>query len=124
MEFTAVEIDEAVTSLAYKYVLLPKKIKVRVFTADAGSFLEWHEGSYDMICSDVFVGDLIPEDLESIEALEAMRDLLNPGGILLYNLKFRDEVFLKVFPKGGFLDVDGNWMFVSNMAMFPGVSTV
>jgi spermidine synthase len=134
MEFTAVEIDEAVTSLAYKYVLSPKKIKVQVFTADAGSFLEWHEGSYDMICSDVFVGDLIPEDLESLESLEAMRDLLNPGGVLLYNrlsrykqdvaknLKFRDEVFLKVFPGGGILDVDGNWMFVSNMALFPGDS--
>ncbi len=130
LEFTAVEIDEAVTSLAYRYVLSPKKIKVQVFTADAGSFLEWHEGKYDMICSDVFVGDRIPEQLETEEALTAIRDLLNPGGILLYNrlsrykpdiaknLKFRDEVFLKVFPDGGFLDVGGNWMFVNNLSAF------
>ena len=130
MDFTAVEIDEVVTKLAFDYVLTPKKIKVQVFTADAASFLEWHEGSYDMICSDVFVGDRIPDELQSKEALLAMRDLLNPGGILLYNrlnrykpdtvknLKFLDEVFLKVFPEGGYFDVGGNWMFVSNLAAF------
>jgi len=132
MEFTAVEIDEAVTQLAYKYVLAPKKINVQVFTADAASFLEWHEEKYDIICSDVFRGDRITDELETLEALEAMRDMLNPGGLLLYNrlsryksdiaknLKFRDEVFLKAFPEGGFLDVDGNWMFVSPISVFAG----
>jgi spermidine synthase len=130
MEFTAVEIDEAVTQLAYKYVLSPKKINVQVFTADAASFLEWHEEKYDIICSDVFMGDRIPDELETLEALEGMRDMLNPGGLILYNrlsryksdiaknLIFKDEVFLKVFPEGGFLDVDGNWMFVSPLAAF------
>lgn len=130
MEFTAVEIDEMVASLAYQYVLGPKKINVQVFTTDAASFLDWHEDSYDLICSDVFTGDLIPADLESMDALTAMRDMLNPGGLLLYNrlhrhkqdaednLKFRDQVFLKVFPKGGYLDVGGNWMFVNTMSSF------
>jgi spermidine synthase len=130
MEFTAVEIDELVTKLAFEYVLTPKKINVQVFTADAASFLEWHEGQYDMICSDVFVGDLIPEDLESMEALSAMESMLKPGGLLLYNrlsryksdiqknIKFRDKVFLKVFPDGGYLDVEGNWMFVNDLSAF------
>lgn len=130
MEFTAVEIDEVVTHLAYTYVLSPKKINVQVFTADAGSFLEWHEGKYDLICSDVFAGDKIPEELETLEALSAMRHMLRPGGILLYNrlsryntdiaknLIFREEVFLKVFPAGGYLDLNGNWMFVSDLSAF------
>ncbi len=130
MEFTAVEIDEVVTKLAFEYVLKPKNIKVQVFTADAAAFLGWNHGKYDMICSDVFVGDQIPEDLETEDALTAMRDMLNPGGILLYNrlsrykpdimksLKFRDQVFLKIFPQGGYLDVGGNWMFVNNLAVF------
>ncbi|MDQ3017336.1 MAG: methyltransferase domain-containing protein [Bacteroidota bacterium] len=128
--FTAVEIDEIVTKLALEYVLRPKGIHVQVFTADASSFLEWHAGKYDMICSDVFVGDKIPKDLETEEALLSMKRLLKPKGLLLYNrlsrfrpdidisLKFRDEVFLKVFPDGGYLDVDGNWMFVNNIAAF------
>lgn len=130
IRFTAVEIDEVVVKLAYDYVLNPKGIKIEVFTADASSFLEWHHGKYDMICSDVFVGDAIPTGLQSLEALTAMKEMLLPGGLLLYNrlsrfkpdidksLKFRDEVFLKVFPKGGYLDVDGNWMFVNQRLAF------
>lgn len=130
IDFTAVEIDEAVTFLAHTYVLAPKKIDVHVFTADAGAFLDWHDGKYDMICSDVFVGDRIPDSLQTLEAVQAMSELLNPGGILLFNrlnrfpsdttenLKFLEEVFVKVFPAGGHIDVSGNWMFVSNLAAF------
>ncbi len=130
MFFTAVEIDEVVAKLAQTYVLGPKHIDVQVFTSDAASFLQWHEDQYDLICSDVFVGDKIPEELETIETLEAMRDRLNPGGVVLYNrlsrgpedwdqnMKFRDEVFLKVFPEGGYFDLEGNWMFVSSFDAF------
>lgn len=130
IRFTAVEVDEVVTKLAYDYVLNPKGIKIEVFSADAASFLEWHHGKYDMICSDVFVGDAIPPQLQTVEALSAMKELLLPGGLLLYNrlsrfrpdidksLKFRDEVFLKVFPEGGYLDVDGNWVFINQRSAF------
>jgi spermidine synthase len=130
IRFTAVEIDEVVTKLAYDYVLNPKGIKVEVLQADAAEFLKWHHGKYDMICSDVFVGDSIPLGLQTTEALSAMKEMLLPNGVLLYNrlsrykpdidksLKFRDEVFLKVFPEGGYLDMDGNWMFVNRIAAF------
>lgn len=130
ISFTAVEIDEKIIHMAMEYVLGPKGIPVQVFTADAASFLQWHHGRYDMICSDVFVGDRIPEELETVEALEAMKNMLLPGGILLYNrlsrfepdikksLTFLNEVFLKVFPAGGYLDVGGNWVFVNNIDAF------
>jgi len=132
MRFTAVELDETVTWLANQYVLRPAGIQVDIFTADAADFLGWHRGRYDLICSDVFVGDRIPEDLQTLEALEAMRDLLAPGGVLLYNRlsryptdieesrRFGQLAFLPVFPDGGYLDVDGNWMFVSDLSRFRG----
>jgi hypothetical protein len=62
--------------------------------------------------------------------MAAMKEMLLPNGVLLYNrlsrykpdidksLKFRDEVFLKVFPEGGYLDMDGNWMFVNRHVCF------
>lgn len=130
IRFTAVEIDEIVIHLATKYVLKPKGIQVQVFTADATSFIEWHKGKYDMICSDVFVGDRIPKELQSIEALTLLKGMLKPNGILLYNRLsrydldiqannlFLNEAFLPVFPEGGYLDVDGNWMFVSDRSSF------
>ena len=130
IHFTAVEIDETVIQIAQEYVLRPKGINVQIFTADAASFLEWHHGKYDMICSDVFVGDRIPQDLQTEEALCNMKELLKPNGILLYNRlsrfepdiqankRFSEDVFLKVFPEGGHLDVKGNWMFVNKLAAF------
>jgi spermidine synthase len=130
IQFTAVEIDELVTSLAMEYVLRPKGIAVQVFTADAASFLDWHKGRYDLICQDVFVGDRIPEELQTEQALYAMKEMLRPNGILLYNrlsryepdirrsLEFRDKVFLNVFPEGGYIDVGGNWMFVNRLSSF------
>ncbi len=130
IRFTAVEIDELVIQLALEYVLRPKNINVEVFTADAAAFVQWHHGRYDMICSDVFLGDRIPAELQTEEALFSMKEMLKPHGLLLYNrlsrfqpdmkasLKFRDEVFLKVFPEGGYIDVQGNWMFVNRMNAF------
>jgi hypothetical protein len=59
-----------------------------------------------------------------------MKNMLRTNGLLLYNrlsrfkpdvdknLKFLDEAFLKVFPEGGYLDVDGNWMFVNKISAF------
>lgn len=131
ISYSAVEIDEVVTQLAMQYVLRPKGIQVQVFTADAASFIEWHAGKYDLICQDVFVGDRIPSELESESALLSMKRLLKPKGLLLYNrlarfkpdieksLRF-NETFLKVFPDGGYLDVDGNWIFVNDIRAFPG----
>jgi len=130
ISFVAVDIDEVVIELALEYVLRPKKINIDVFTADAASFIEWHHGRYDMICADVFVGDKIPADLQTEEALESMKEMLRPGGLLLYNrlsryqpdidasLKFLHSVFLKVFPAGGYIDLDGNWMFVNKRSAF------
>ncbi|MEP6794017.1 MAG: methyltransferase domain-containing protein [Saprospiraceae bacterium] len=130
ISFVAVDIDEVVIEMAMQYVLRPKKINIDVFTADAASFLEWHHGRYDMICTDVFVGDRIPADLQTEEALTSMKGMLRPNGLLLYNrlsryqpdidanLKFLNQVFLKVFPEGGYFDLDGNWMFVNRRSAF------
>lgn len=130
IRFTAVDIDEVVISMALEYVMRPKKIDIDVFTADAASFLQWHHSRYDMICVDVFVGDKIPSDLQTQDALMAMKKMLNPNGVLLYNrlsryqpdidesLKFLDAIFLKVFPDGGYIDLDGNWMFVNRRSDF------
>ncbi len=130
LSFAAVDIDEVVIELAMKYVLRPKKINIDVFTADAASFLEWHHGRYDMICTDVFIGDRIPAELQTIEALTLMKGMLRSNGLLLYNrlsryqpdidanLKFLNRIFLKVFPEGGYIDLDGNWMFVNRRSAF------
>lgn len=58
-----------------------------------------------MICADVFVGDRIPAELQTMDALISMKGMLKPNGLLLYNrlsryqpdidanLKFLDRIF-------------------------------
>ena len=85
---------------------------------------------FDIICMDVFVDDEIPDRLFSIDFLELLKERLNPSGVLLYNClarskadidlaqRFLYDEFVHVFPNGGYLDVKGNWMLVSNEELF------
>ena len=68
----------------------------------------------------------MPADFESIEFLQALRELLSPGGLLLYNRlavtkkdrqntrTFYQDRFRRVFPEGAYLEVGGNWMLLSH----------
>ena len=67
----------------------------------------------------------MPENFESEQYLEQLATLLNPKGILLFNklAATKDdrtqaaqfvEIFKKVFPKGAYLDVNGNWMLIND----------
>ena len=70
--------------------------------------------------------DLVPKPFESPEFLEALKDALAPGGLLLYNRLadnlrdqqatqlFFEQRFLPVFPQGAYLDVGGNWILLNH----------
>jgi spermidine synthase len=120
--FTAIEIDEEVLYLANKYSLPDMSSNIELICADAYAFVMQCREQFDMICMDIFLDDTVPADFEKEEYLEALKALLNPGGILLYNRLaanrddvkktkiFFEERFLKIFPQGQFVDVGGNWM--------------
>lgn len=128
-QYTAVEIDEAVIRLAHNYTLRHLRSPVEVHTADAVQFIEQTIRKWSIICCDVFIGDVIPEGLRTPGTLYFLRDALEDGGVLLYNMLSRTKkdvaeareflgVFLKIFPEGGYLDVHGNWMLVSEKGYF------
>ena len=124
--YTAVEIDESVIYLADKYGLSDLHSPMQTICADARSFVGLTEESYDLIAMDIFLDDTVPADFESIEFLQALRELLSPGGLLLYNRlavtkkdrqntrTFYQDRFRRVFPKGAYLEVGGNWMLLSH----------
>ena len=123
--YTAVEIDEAVIGLAGKYGLHDLESGFELFEADALLFINQCSEQFDMICMDVFLDDLIPDQFETLDFLERLRDLLSPGGVLLFNRlaasrtdqsrsrTFFTEKFQKAFPSGTLLDVGGNYMLIS-----------
>ncbi len=126
-QYTAVEIDENVLYLANKYTLPELTSAITMMPADAFAFVHYCHDTFDLICMDVFLDDIVPENFESQQYLEQLATLLNPKGILLFNKLAATkadrtqaaqfvELFKKVFPKGAYLDVNGNWMLINDAA--------
>lgn len=123
--FVAVELDEEVLYLASKYVLPELESPIETIIADAYAFVLQCSEQFDIICMDVFQDDVVPEEFESDEFLEGLKELLSQDGILLYNRlaltmkdvkearAFYDNQFLKYFPDGTALDVGGNWILLN-----------
>ncbi len=123
--YTGVEIDEEVIYLADKYVVKHLKSPIELVCADAEIFAATCSQTYDLVCIDIFLDDVIPATFEQVDFLQNVKRLLAPEGQLLINrlsftpenrksnLVFLNNTFLKVFPDGSYLDLDDNWMFLS-----------
>lgn len=124
--YTAVEIDEAVIELASKYALPDIMSPVELICTDALAYVSQQPATFDLICMDVFLDDVVPESFEKNLFLEDLKSMLNPKGLLLFNRlaatakdkkdsqQFFEESFLPVFPKGAYMDVGGNYILVND----------
>jgi hypothetical protein len=78
-----VEIDPAVARLAREYFSF--STQGDVFVEDARTFLRLTGRRYDLIVHDTFTGGTTPEHLLSLEVVQRIHQLLNPGGVLALN---------------------------------------
>ncbi len=125
-QFTGIELDESVIYLANKYALENIESSIQLVTANAFAYVFQPAQKYDVVVMDVFLDDVIPDDFETTDYLEALKSLLKPEGILLYNrlalseedvtktTTFFENEFKAVFENGHYLDVEGNWMLMNN----------
>lgn len=126
--YTAIEADEAVIDLASRYTLPTLQSNIQLICADAFTYIMQSDPAdftYDLICVDIFEDDKVPDIFETPDFLGQLRALLSPGGLLLFNRlavspadiqqtrDFYHNSFLSVFPEGAYLDVDGNWILLS-----------
>lgn len=123
--YTAVEIDESVIYLASKYALPLLYSNIQMICTDAFAYVMQTEQRFDLICMDVFLDDIIPEEFEDHDFLEKLKTLVSDNGILLFNRLanhpkdvertkvFYHRDFKAVFPQGSYLEVKGNWMLVN-----------
>lgn len=126
--YTAVEVDEAVIELASKYALPEIDASIQMICADALLYVAQQAATFDMICMDVYLDDVVPDVFEQEAFLLGLKSMLNPGGILLFNRlaatpedksrseQFYVQKFLPVFPLGAYIDVDGNYMLFNDGA--------
>jgi len=122
--YTAIEIDESVIYLATKYALPEIESSIQMICADAFAFVMQCQEQFDLVCMDVFLDDIVPEEFEAEDFLNNLKRLIAKDGLLLFNrlantpedLKatqtFFKEKFQPVFPDGRYLEVRGNWMLL------------
>lgn len=121
--FTAVEWDDTVAELAFKYTLSRMDSPVDLITADAEVFVQVCEQQFDMVIIDIFEDEITPPQFCTEDFLHDCRDLLRPGGLLLFNRlhgedtairsvteRFFVQTFKRVFQDGWFVDTKGNWI--------------
>lgn len=127
--YTGVEIDEEVIYLASKYVLDDLKSDVQLICSDAMSFLVQSHEKFDLICMDVFESDVIPEQFETPDFLQLMKENLTENGKIMYNRlaytgidtqqskQYYETVFLQEFPDAAYLEIKGNWMLFNDKSI-------
>ena len=127
LQFTGIEIDEQVIYLAEKYITHQLQSSIQIIQAPAERFIEITESKFDLICVDVFINTTIPENIKTSAFLQHLKSALNPGGLILFNhLSHYDtdkqmgeayfkDIFSKVFPNSKIVDVDGNYIFFSDL---------
>jgi len=124
--YTGVELDENVVYLYEAYNAKNIKCPLQLICADALVFAATTQESYQLICSDIFLDNIIPTEFWKEEYLENLKNcLLHGGAVLMNTLALTDDnrvqadayfenIFKKVFPKAIKLAVHLNYMLLSD----------
>ena len=84
-----VEIDPLIYKVAVERFRFSVSQNQHVIIDDARNFLRTSQKKYDVVVSDVYVGNNIPEYMYSKEAFELIKYKLKPSGLLLANINAR-----------------------------------
>lgn len=82
-----VEIDQKVVDLSSQYFYLQPGPRLRIHVEDGRNFVRRTTTKYDLVVLDAFtIGGQIPFHLTTQEFMREIKQVLNPGGVLLANI--------------------------------------
>ena len=108
----AVEIDAAITELAYEYFEFPESVAVTEY--DGRAFLEVIDRHYDVILVDAYQDITIPFQMSTLEFFSLVKEHLYDTGVLAVNLNMHGD-------SGNSIN---SYLCDTISAVFPFVSTV
>lgn len=85
-QIDVVEIDPEVTKIAYKLQEMDKGTRIRSYNTDGRWFVMNCSEKYDLILTDAFNDLSIPYHLTTKEFAQQIKNILNPGGIVMTNI--------------------------------------
>lgn len=91
-QIDVVEIDPAVSEVAFEHLGVGHDTAIRTFNQDARWFVGNFEGQpYDLIFVDVFNDLAVPYHVTTLEFFEQLRELMSPHGLLVVHVLDRFE---------------------------------
>jgi spermidine synthase len=86
IQVDTVEIDPVVIEVAGKYFGLPDDPRLRVINEDARRYVQRTDERYDIVIIDAYNADSMPFHLTTEEFFREVDALLEPGGVVAYNI--------------------------------------
>jgi spermidine synthase len=98
-----IEIDPAVTGVAYSQLGLPATSRIVTYNEDARIFFRGllSKNKYDLVIGDAFNYRSVPYQLTTLEFNKQIKESLQPGGFYVINLidNVKDGIFVRSFMK-------------------------
>lgn len=82
---TGIELDPRIVDLANRYLPADLLSRIELICADALEWVHQHKATYDLIAVDLFIDTIVPSGCSLPEFQIRLREILNPGGILLFS---------------------------------------
>ncbi|MDZ4179181.1 MAG: fused MFS/spermidine synthase [Coriobacteriia bacterium] len=82
----SIEVDPVVVDVAREYFGLPEDPRLEVFAEDGRRYVQATERMYDIVIIDAYNADSMPYHLTTEEFFGEIDAVLNPGGVVAYNI--------------------------------------
>ena len=89
-EITAVEIDQKIIDLSYKYFKMNKD--VNVVCDDGRNFIARDKNTYDIILVDAYSSISAPFHMTTVEFFNSVREHLSDDGLMMMNINMRSNI--------------------------------
>jgi spermidine synthase len=86
MRIDSVEIDPVVVDVAKRFFGMPDDPRLRVFTGDGRQYVASTKDRYDVVVIDAYYADSLPFHLATTEFFKQVDKVMNPGGVVAYNI--------------------------------------
>ncbi len=116
---TGIDIDSVIVQLGKKYLGLDK-LNINIIISDAKYLIL--NTKYDLICIDMYKGENVPEEFNTLEFIKKIKKLLTKDGVAIFNRLYGPEDRLtsmqfgkkleKVFKQVDYVYPQANVMFV------------
>ena len=126
LNYTAVEIDDVIIDMVSDYVIPHLQSSIQMIHADAHQFMQVNDQDFDLICVDVFLDEIIPDQFKTKDFLQLLSNSLSENGLVLFNMLgdyekdktaaklFFKEYFKKAFPESSMMHTGTNYILASS----------